>query len=156
MQSSQLSVAAFSLRKMGQMPDFLLIVAFALMRMAIRSSHILRYLPATIRLRDGMGTSISKIISFFVNRWNVATFEELQSDKAIVTHREINCDQGCATVYSVLLADGFLIETGSSGYAHIRACILAEIINSSGPERLSRDAMEKYRMSDEYLKQIAR
>lgn len=86
----------------------------------------------------------------------MATFEELQSNKAIVTHREINCDQGCATVYSVLLADGFLIETGSSGYSHIRACIMAEIINSSGPERLSRDAMEKYRMSDEYLKQVAR
>lgn len=86
----------------------------------------------------------------------MATFNELQSDKALVTHREINCDQGGATVYSVLLSDGFLIETGSSGYGHIRACILAEIINKGGPEMLSREAMEKYRMSDEYLKQIAR
>lgn len=71
----------------------------------------------------------------------MATFEELQSPKALVCRREINCDQGGATVHMVLLADGFLIDCGSGGYAQRRAQILSDIINSAGPERLSREAM---------------
>ncbi|AHE52661.1 hypothetical protein NX02_04590 [Sphingomonas sanxanigenens DSM 19645 = NX02] len=41
----------------------------------------------------------------------------------------------------VLLADGFLIDCGSSGYGEKRAQILAEIINEVGPSRLSREGM---------------
>jgi hypothetical protein len=68
----------------------------------------------------------------------MATFEELSSHKALVCRREINCDQGGATVFMVLLSDGFLIDCGSSGLAERRASILAEIINEAGPERLSK------------------
>ena len=69
------------------------------------------------------------------------SFEELQSDKALVCQREINSDAGVAGVFMVLLSDGFLIDCGSSGYAQRRAQILAEIINEAGPERLSKKAM---------------
>ncbi|WP_158013908.1 hypothetical protein [Sphingomonas sanxanigenens] len=71
-----------------------------------------------------------------MSRW-----EELASDKALVCRREINCDQGGAVVHMVLLADGFLIDCGSSGYGEKRAQILAEIINEVGPSRLSREGM---------------
>lgn len=70
------------------------------------------------------------------------TYTELASDKALVCRREVNSDAGGATVFCVLLADGFLIETGSSGYAEKRAIILAEIINAAGPEKLSRKGMQ--------------
>ncbi|HKR17675.1 hypothetical protein [Rhizorhapis sp.] len=72
---------------------------------------------------------------------NHNTMKELQSDKALVCRREINCDQGGATVFMVLLADGFLIDCGSSGYAERRAMKLAEIINESGPERLGKEGL---------------
>lgn len=71
----------------------------------------------------------------------MSSFEELASDKALVCRREINCDQGGATVFMVLLSDGFLIDCGSGGYAEKRAKILAAIINEADPERLSRKAM---------------
>lgn len=69
------------------------------------------------------------------------TFKDLNSDKALVCRREINGDQGSATVFMVLLSDGFLIECGSGGYAEKRATILAQIINEAGPERLSKKAL---------------
>lgn len=69
---------------------------------------------------------------------------ELSSDKALVGYREINGEQGGATVWHVLLSDGHLIDCGSSSRAEARARVLAEIINDSGPERLSRKALENY------------
>ena len=72
---------------------------------------------------------------------SVSSFEDLRSHKALVCHREINCDQGGATVFMVLLSDGFLIDCGSGGYAKRRADMLATIINEGGPERLSQKGM---------------
>ena len=60
--------------------------------------------------------------------------ETLRSDKAIVAHRQINCDMGGATVQCVILADGFIVECGSDGYAPDRAVLLAEAINAFGSE----------------------
>lgn len=67
--------------------------------------------------------------------------KELQSDRALVCHREINCDQGGATAFMVVLSDGFLIDCGAGGYAEKRAKILAAIINEAGPERLSKEGL---------------
>lgn len=64
-------------------------------------------------------------------------FETLRSNKAIVAHRQINCDMGGATVQCVILADGFIVECGSDGYASERATILADAINSFGAERFA-------------------
>ncbi len=63
---------------------------------------------------------------------------ELQSDKALVCHREINGEQGGATVWSVLLSDGFLIDCGRN---ERRAQVIADMLNEAGPERLSRKAL---------------
>lgn len=71
----------------------------------------------------------------------MATFEELRSSKALVCKREINCEQGGATVWMVCLADGFLIDCGSSGYGKRRAEILASIINEAGPDSLSEEGL---------------
>ena len=62
-------------------------------------------------------------------------FATLQGPTALVCHREINSDAGGAVVFSVLLADGFLIECGAGGYAQRRAKELAEVINASDPSR---------------------
>lgn len=69
------------------------------------------------------------------------TMRELSSDKALVCRKEINGEQGGATVWHVLLSDGHLIDCGSSSLAHARAHVLAEIINAGGPEKLSRKAL---------------
>lgn len=71
----------------------------------------------------------------------MATFEELRSDKALVCKREINGENGGATVWCVCLSDGFLIECGSTFLGERRARTLAEIINAGGVERLSNDAL---------------
>ncbi len=63
------------------------------------------------------------------------SMEELQSPRAIVCRREINCDQGGAVVFMVCLADGFLIDCGSSGYSQMRAKELASVINANDPDR---------------------
>lgn len=68
----------------------------------------------------------------------MSTFEELNSDKALVCHREINCEHGGAKVHMVLLSDGFLIDCGTNAK---RAEILAAIINEGGAERLSKTAL---------------
>ena len=73
----------------------------------------------------------------------MSDFEELNSDKALVCRREINCEQGGATVQMVLLSDGFLIDCGSGGMALRRATVLAEIINEAGPERLGKKGLAK-------------
>lgn len=64
----------------------------------------------------------------------MGNWEDLKSSKALVCKREINCDQGGATVYMVLLADGFLLDCGAGGYAERRAIDLARTINSAEPE----------------------
>ncbi|MCO5129785.1 MAG: hypothetical protein M9932_04380 [Xanthobacteraceae bacterium] len=61
-------------------------------------------------------------------------FETLRSNKAIVAHRQINCDMGGATVQCVILADGFIVECGSDGHAQKRADLLAEAVNCFGAE----------------------
>lgn len=61
--------------------------------------------------------------------------ETLRSPKAIHCHRQVHSDCGGATIYCVVLADGFIVECGSDGYAERRAKLLAEVINASGPER---------------------
>lgn len=66
----------------------------------------------------------------------MSNFAELQSSKAIVCRREVNGDQGGATVWMVCLADGFLLDCGSSRHAKERATLLATIVNEAGPERL--------------------
>ena len=66
---------------------------------------------------------------------------ELSSDKALVCRKEINGEQGGATVWHVLLSDGHLIDCGSSGLAKARAQTLAVMINEAGPERLSQKAL---------------
>lgn len=68
----------------------------------------------------------------------MASFSDLNSDKALVCHREINCEQGGATVHMVLLPDGFLIDCGTNAK---RAEVLAVIINEGGAERLSKTAL---------------
>ena len=63
--------------------------------------------------------------------------ETLRSDKAVVAHRQINSDMGGATVQCVILADGFIVECGSDGYAQERAAHLAYAINPFGAERFA-------------------
>lgn len=62
-------------------------------------------------------------------------FEELRSPRAIIGLRQINGECGGATVHCVVLADGFIIECGSDGYAERRARLLAEAVNASKPEQ---------------------
>lgn len=61
--------------------------------------------------------------------------EVLRSPMAIVAHRQINSDCGGATVFCVVLADGFIVDCGSDGYSQKRAMLLAESVNAFGPER---------------------
>lgn len=61
--------------------------------------------------------------------------DTLRSPKAIVAHRQVHSDCGGATIYCVILADGFIVECGSDGYAENRAQFLAEAVNANGPER---------------------
>jgi len=68
----------------------------------------------------------------------MSDWAELNSDKALVCRREINCEQGGATVHMFLLSDVFLVDCGNSAK---RAEILAAIINEAGPERLSKTAL---------------
>lgn len=63
---------------------------------------------------------------------------ELRSDKALVCRREINSDQGNATIWMVLLSDGFLIDCGLN---ETRAEVLAAMLNEAGPDRLSKNAL---------------
>ena len=67
--------------------------------------------------------------------------ETLRSPLALVAHRQINSDYGGATVFCVVLADGFIVDCGSDGYSQKRAMILAEAVNAFGPEKfLMREA----------------
>lgn len=73
-------------------------------------------------------------------RFSVA---ELYSDKALVCRREVNGEQGGATVWMVLLSDGHLLDCGTS-YGEQRARTLAMMINEAGPERLSHQALKDH------------
>jgi len=68
------------------------------------------------------------------------SWADLKSDKALVCHREINGEQGGATVWSVMAGDGFLIECGKS---EERARHLADLINEAGPERLGHESLKR-------------
>ncbi len=62
---------------------------------------------------------------------------ELRSPRAMVCHREISGEMGGATIHCVVLADGFIVECGSSGVSDLRAKRLAEAVNSYGPEKFT-------------------
>ena len=70
----------------------------------------------------------------------MASWEDLNSDKALVCKREINSEQGNATVFMVLLSDGFLLDCGLH---ERRAATLAKMINEAGPERLSKKGLKQ-------------
>ena len=59
--------------------------------------------------------------------------ETLRSAKAIVGRRQVHSDCGGATIHCVVLADGFIVECGSDGYAELRAKLLAEMVNAGDP-----------------------
>jgi hypothetical protein len=65
----------------------------------------------------------------------VSDFDTIRSPLALVAHRQIHSDAGGATVFCVVLADGFIVDCGSDGYSERRAKLLAEAVNSSGPEK---------------------
>jgi len=60
--------------------------------------------------------------------------DELRSARALVAHRQINGEAGGATIFCVVLADGFIVDCGSDGYSQKRAKLLAEAVNSAKPE----------------------
>lgn len=64
----------------------------------------------------------------------MTAMELLRSPAAIVCHRQINGEYGGATVHCVVLADGFIVECGSDGYAEDRAILLAASVNSNRPD----------------------
>lgn len=63
----------------------------------------------------------------------MSDFETLRSDKAIPCRRQIHGEAGGATVFCVVLADGFIIDCGSDGYAEKRSQRLADVINAGDP-----------------------
>lgn len=64
-------------------------------------------------------------------------FEVLRGDKAIPCHRQIHGEAGGATVFCVVLADGFIVDCGSDGYAQKRSKLLADAVNAFGPEQFA-------------------
>jgi hypothetical protein len=62
-------------------------------------------------------------------------FDLLRSDKAIPCHRQVHGEQGGATVFCVVLADGFIVDCGSDGYAQKRSQLLADAVNAFGPDQ---------------------
>ena len=67
----------------------------------------------------------------------MADMETLRGPTAIVAHRQINGDNGGATIHCVVLADGFIVECGSDYYSERRAQLLAAAINTAGPEQFN-------------------
>lgn len=58
----------------------------------------------------------------------------LRSPHAIFARRQIHGEYGGAIVMCVVLADGFIVDCGSDGYAEERAKALAAAVNATGPE----------------------
>lgn len=52
---------------------------------------------------------------------------------AVVATRHIAGEMGGATVYCVVLPDGFILECGCDGFSQKRAVLLAETINKANP-----------------------
>ena len=69
------------------------------------------------------------------------TFEDVKSDRALVCKKEINGEQGGATVFHVMVADGFLLDCGSGVEGEQRANILAIQINRGRPELFTRQGL---------------
>lgn len=67
----------------------------------------------------------------------MADYDIIKGPTALVAHRQINSDCGGATVFCVVLADGFIVECGSDGYSEKRAMLLADAVNSFGPEKFA-------------------
>lgn len=64
-------------------------------------------------------------------------FDILRSDRAIPCHRQVHGESGGATIYCVVLADGFIVDCGSDGYAQRRSQVLADAINGFGPDHFA-------------------
>lgn len=62
-------------------------------------------------------------------------YDTIRSPSALVGRREIAGEAGGATIMCVVLADGFIVECGSSYYAEERARLLVEAVNTFGPEK---------------------
>lgn len=71
----------------------------------------------------------------------MSSYDEVMSAKALVAHRQIHSDCGGATIFCVILADGFIVECGSDGYSQRRAKLLAEAVNLLGPELFLKQGM---------------
>lgn len=61
----------------------------------------------------------------------------LRSDQAIPCHRQVNGEMGGATVHCVVLADGFIVDCGSDGYAQQRAKMLSNAVNACDPSQFA-------------------
>ena len=74
------------------------------------------------------------------------TYEErLRSGAAIVATRHIAGDYGGATVWCVVLADGFIVELGCQSISEARAHTLARIINQGHEAAFTEDALLKWK-----------
>jgi len=73
-----------------------------------------------------------------MEKTNMTDFKRLQSHEALVCRKEVHSSAGGATIYYVLLSDGFLVDCGHS---EKRAQVLADIINEGGAERLGKGGL---------------
>lgn len=60
-------------------------------------------------------------------------------------HRQIPEEMGGATIWYVVLVDGFVIDCGADEYAQGRAALLAEAVNQFGPEKFKQDGLQEAR-----------
>lgn len=74
-------------------------------------------------------------------------FDTLRSNLAIPCHRQVNGESGGATVFCVVLADGFIVDCGSDGYSQARSKALADAINSFGPDKFAFGKARPHRRS---------
>ena len=68
----------------------------------------------------------------------------LGSVAAIVCHKHHAGEMGGATEWFVCLADGFLLSCGAEGLSEARAYVLANAINTAGPDLLDRKELERW------------
>lgn len=78
------------------------------------------------------------------------TYDIIKGPTALVAHRQIHSDCGGATVFCVVLADGFIVECGSDGYSQKRATLLAEAVNANGPEKFDMRTPSKPKHVEEH------
>lgn len=67
--------------------------------------------------------------------------ELMKGSKAIVTYRQVHGEMGGATIWCIVLADGFIVDCGSDGLALGRATLLAEAVNKYGPVQFKEAGM---------------